>query len=159
MAYGAAGIPFTQILITQSIKQGDGVVDRYRPGSKYQLIADAMVRNNDIPTFEKVAARHQSRKEARLRRNAPSAPVDLTHSIVDTLKAMIAQSWKDHGRGPYWGEVAAAMGWDHAQTRDVMFRLRTTSAVAFTTERGSLRLVHSETPGQPKKEPIARSNY
>lgn len=90
------------------------VVDRYRPGSKYQLIADAMIRNNEVPTFEKVAARHQSRKEARLRRNAPSAPVDLTGSIVDTLKTMIAQSWKDHGRGPYWGEVAAHMGCDYA---------------------------------------------
>jgi hypothetical protein len=114
------------------------VVDRYRPGSKYQLIADAMVRNNEVPTFEKVAARHQSRKEARLRRNAASAPVDLTDPVVDTLLAVIGQSWKDRGRGPFWGEVAGRMGWDQGQTRDVLFRLRTDGAVVFTEEAGSL---------------------
>jgi hypothetical protein len=121
-----------------------GVVDRYRPGSKYQLIADAMVKNNEIPTLEKVAARHQSRKEARLRRNVASAPVDLTESVVDRLLGMIGQSWKDRGRGPFWGEVAAGMGWDRRQAHDVLFRLRTDGAVVFTVESGSLTAAHGD---------------
>jgi hypothetical protein len=115
-----------------------------------------MVRNNEVPTFEKVAARHQSRKEARLRRDAPSAPVDLTDSIVDTLKAMISESWEDHGRGPYWGEVTVAMGWDRGQTRDVLFRLRTDGAVGFTDKGGSLTTVKGEAPGRLKKERAER---
>jgi hypothetical protein len=85
--------------------------------------------------------------------------VELTDYVVDKLKAMIAQSWKDHGRGPYWGEVAAGMGWDREQTRDVLLQLRIDGAVAFTTERGSLSLVHSEAPRRPKKERIAGPNY
>ncbi|MFJ4027593.1 hypothetical protein ACIPWF_10390 [Paenarthrobacter sp. NPDC089989] len=32
-------------------------VDRYRPGSKFQIIADAMIKNNEVPTIKKVAAR------------------------------------------------------------------------------------------------------
>lgn len=136
------------------MKELAAVVDRYRPGSKYQLIADAMVRNNELPTFEKVAARHQSRKEARLRRNATSAPVDLTDSVVDTLKAMIGQSWEDRGRGPFWGEVAAGMGWDRCQTRDVLFRLRREGAVVFTDQRGSLTTAAHDAPGRPDKQRI-----
>jgi hypothetical protein len=84
--------------------------------------------------------------------------VDLTDSIVDTLKAMIAQSWKDRGRGPYWGEVAAGMGWDRGQTRHVLFRLRTAGAVVFRDNSGSLTAVRGEAPGRPKKERIERSS-
>ncbi len=37
--------------------------------------------------------------------------MDLTDPVVDKLMAVIGQSWKDRGRGPFWGEVAAHMGW------------------------------------------------
>jgi hypothetical protein len=115
-----------------------GVVDRYRAGTRYQLIADAMVKNNEVPTYEKVAARHQSRKDAQQRRNQLSSPVDLTDPILQTLMAVIGQSWKDRGHGPSWAEVGTSMGWDRGQTRDALFRLRTDGAVTFTDESGSL---------------------
>ncbi|MFC9420025.1 hypothetical protein, partial [Bacillus mobilis] len=81
--------------------------------NSYQPIADAMVKNNEVPAFEKVATRHQSRKDAWLRRNAVTAPVDLSEPVVDTLLAVIARSWKARGHGPSWGEapvVGAAAG-------------------------------------------------
>ncbi|MGC0239614.1 hypothetical protein [Arthrobacter sp. SD76] len=116
-----------------------GVVDKYRPGSSYQRIADAMVRNNEVPTIEKVAARHRARKEARLRREAPPVPVVLTGSVVDQLLVVIGQSWKHHGHGPTWGEVGERMGWDRREVRDALVRLRAEGVVEFTVESGSLR--------------------
>ena len=122
------------------------VVDRYRAGTSYQLIADAMVKNNEVPTYEKVAARHQSRKDALQRRNALSAPVDLTDSIVQQLMGVIGRSWKDRGHGPSWAEVGTSMGWDRGQTRDALLRLRTGGAVMFTGESGSLTTAHGDAP-------------
>lgn len=50
------GSPTTAWTSWQTLSTGTG------PGTKYQLIADAMVRNNEVPTIEKVAARYESRK-------------------------------------------------------------------------------------------------
>ncbi|NQD86627.1 hypothetical protein HP499_02205 [Paenarthrobacter sp. CM16] len=85
------------------------VVDRYRPGTKYQIIADAMVRNNEVPTIEKVAARYESRKNAWLRRNAKTSSVDISPAAVDQLAVMIRASWKRRGHGATWSEIRAAM--------------------------------------------------
>ena len=115
-------------------------VDRYRPGSKYQLIADAMVKNNEVPTMKKVAARYESRKNAYLRRNTQTAPVDLTPATVDQLTTMIRASWDRRGHGPTWSEIRAVMGWDRAQTRHALTTLRTEGAISFTNAAGSLTL-------------------
>ena len=116
------------------------VVDRYRPGSKFLTIADAMIRNNETPTMKKVAARYESRKNAYLRRNVPTAPVELTPGMVDQLTTMIRASWDRRGHGPAWSEIGAVMGWDRAQTRHALTSLRTGGAISFTDEAGSLTL-------------------
>ena len=116
------------------------VVDRYRPGTKYQLIADAMVRNNEVPTVEKVAARYESRKNAWLRRNDKNAVVDLPPAVVDQLSGMIRASWTRRGHGPTWAEIRSVMGWDRAQTRYALTRLRANGLVSFTTDSGSLTM-------------------
>ncbi|MFE4080398.1 hypothetical protein [Paenarthrobacter sp. YIM B13468] len=90
-------------------------VDRYRPGSKFQVLADAMVKNDEIRTIKKVAARYESRKNAYLRRNAPIAPVDLTPAIVDQLTTLIRASWDRRAHGPTWTEIRTVMGWDAAK--------------------------------------------
>ncbi|ERI35244.1 hypothetical protein IG195_19890 (plasmid) [Arthrobacter sp. TES] len=76
------------------------VVDRYRPGSKFLTIAEAMIRNSETPTMKKVAARYESRENAYLRRNARTAPVELTPATVDQLTTMISASWERRGHGP-----------------------------------------------------------
>lgn len=116
------------------------VVDRYRPGTKYQFIADAMVKNNEVPTIEKVAARYESRKNAWLRRNAKTSSVDISPAAVDQLVGMIRTSWTRHGHGPTWSEIRAAMDWDRAQTRHALTKLRDDGLIAFTTDTGSLAL-------------------
>lgn len=116
------------------------VVDRYRPGTKYQLIADAMVRNNEVPTIEKVAARYESRKNAWLRRNARTSFMELPPAAVDQLTGMIRASWTRRGHGPTWSEIRAVMTWDRAQTRYALTRLRDDGLISFTTDSGSLTL-------------------
>uniref|UniRef100_UPI003F491BD9 hypothetical protein n=1 Tax=Paenarthrobacter ureafaciens TaxID=37931 RepID=UPI003F491BD9 len=116
------------------------VVDRYRPGSKFLTIADAMIRNNETPTMKKVAARYESRKNAYLRRNAPAVPVELTPAMVDQLTTMIRASWERRGHGPAWSEIGTVMGWDRAQTRHALTSLRTDRAISFTDQAGSLTL-------------------
>lgn len=113
-------------------------VDRYRPGSKFQFIADAMVKNNEVPTMKNVAARYESRKNAYLRRNAPSSPVDLTPAIVDHLTTLIRASWERRGHGPTWTEIRTVMGWDRGQTKQALTQLRTDGLVSFTNDSGSL---------------------
>ncbi len=113
-------------------------VDRYAPGSRYRRIADAMIRNNETPTYEKVTARYLSRKNAWLRRNGEIEPVDLTPAVVERLAGIIDTSWKDRGQGPSWTEVRTAMGWDHRQTHEALHRLRPAGTIGFTTETGSL---------------------
>lgn len=115
-------------------------VDRYRPGSRYQAIADAMVKNNEIPTFKKVAARYESRKNAYLRRNAQTSPVDLTPAVVEHLTILIRASWERRGHGPAWSEIRTVMGWDRGQTRHALTQLRAEGVISFTIDSGSLTL-------------------
>jgi hypothetical protein len=115
-------------------------VDRYRPGSKFQVIADAMVKNNEVPTIKKVAARHESRKNAHLRRNAPTTPVDLTPVIVEQLSTLIRASWQRRSHGPNCAEIRTGMGWDRGQTKQALTQLRTDGLVSFTNNSGSLTL-------------------
>jgi hypothetical protein len=115
-------------------------VDRYRPGSKFQIIADAMVKNNEVPTIKKVAARYESRKNAHQRRNAPIAPVDLTPAIVDQLTILISTSWERRGHGPTWTEIRTVMGWDRGQTKQAFTQLSTDGLISFTNDSGSLNL-------------------
>ncbi|WP_217376193.1 hypothetical protein [Paenarthrobacter ureafaciens] len=88
-------------------------VDRYRPGTKFQIIADAMVKNNEVPTMKNVAARYESRKNAYLRRNAPTSPIDLTPALVEHLttpdprilgasgpRTHLGRDPRRHGMGP-----------------------------------------------------------
>jgi|GEM_PF-5634577 len=123
------------------------VVDRYRPGTKYQLIADAMVRNNEVPTIEKVAARYESRKNAWLRRNARTSFMELPPAAVDQLTGMIRASWTRRGHGPTWSEIRAVMNWDRAQTRYALTRLRDDGLISFTTDSGSLTLTDKAVRG------------
>ncbi|MHC8609757.1 hypothetical protein ACW4FP_19125 (plasmid) [Paenarthrobacter ureafaciens] len=115
-------------------------VDRYRPGSKFQIIADAMVKNNEVPTMKNVAARYESRKNAYLRRNAPTSPIDLTPALVEHLTTQIRASWERRGHGPTWAEIRDGMGWDRAQTKHALTQLRTAGLIAFTNDSGSLTL-------------------
>ncbi|MFJ4286921.1 hypothetical protein ACIPY0_14880 [Paenarthrobacter nicotinovorans] len=115
-------------------------VDRYRPGSKFQIIADAMVKNNEVPTMKNVAARYESRKNAYLRRNTPNAPVDFTPAIVDQLTTLIRASWERRGHGPTWTEIRTVMGWDRGQTKQALTQLRTDGLISFTNDSGSLTL-------------------
>ncbi|MBU8867822.1 hypothetical protein [Paenarthrobacter aromaticivorans] len=124
----------------ERIKELAAYVDRYRPGSRYQQIADAMVRNNEQPSYAKVAARYQARKEAWQRRNTTGKPVELTEDVLVRLTSSIAQSWAAHNRGPSWTEVGEIMGWDRPQTRDALNRLYTEGVVSFSAESGSLAL-------------------
>lgn len=115
-------------------------VDRYRPGSKFQVIADAMVKNNEVPTIKKVAARYEYRKNAHLRRNAPTTPVDLTPVVVEQLSTLIRASWQRRGHGPTWAEIRTGMGWDRTQTKHALTQLRADGVISFTTDSGSLTL-------------------
>ncbi|MFK0007727.1 hypothetical protein ACIQTZ_11795 [Paenarthrobacter sp. NPDC090520] len=115
-------------------------VDRYRPGSKFQIIADAMVKNNEVPTMKNVAARYESRKNAYLRRNTPIAPVNLTLAIVDQLTTLIRVSWERRGHGPTWTEIRTVMGWDRGQTKQALTQLRPDGLLSFTNDSGSLTL-------------------
>lgn len=120
-------------------------VDRYRPGSKFQIIADAMVKNNEVPTMKNVAARYESRKNAYLRRNTPTTPVDLTPAIVDQLTTLIRTSWERRGHGPTWTEIRTIMGWDRGQTKQALTQLRTDGLISFTNDSGSLNLTGKTT--------------
>jgi hypothetical protein len=102
-------------ITNERIRELAEYTDRYRPGSRYQQIADAMVRNNEQPTYAKVSARHQARKESWERRNATIAPVEITEEVMATLTSIIKKSWADLNRGPTWAEVREVMGWDRAQ--------------------------------------------
>lgn len=66
--------------------------------------------------------------------------MDLPPAAVDQLTGMIRISWTRRGHGPTWSEVRAVMGWDRAQTRDALTRLRADGLISFTTESGSLTL-------------------
>lgn len=131
----------------ERVDQLADVVDRYRPGTKYQFIADAMVRNNEVPTIEKVAARYESRKNAWLRRNAKTPFMDFPPAAVDRLTGMIRTSWTRRGHGPTWSEIRTVMDWDRAQTRHALTRLRADGLVSFTSESGSLTLPGKAVPG------------
>ncbi|WP_423185056.1 hypothetical protein [Arthrobacter sp. NyZ413] len=102
------------------------------------MIADAMVKNGEVPKYEKVAARYQSRKAAWIRRNTPESPVELSNMVVARLYELIERSWREGGRGPFWGEVRDEMGWDQSQTRDALHRLRESGGIHFTNDAGSL---------------------
>jgi len=87
-----------------------------------------------------VAARYESRKNAYLRRNVPTVPVELTPAMVDQLTTVIRASWDRRGHGPAWSEIGTVLGWDGAQTRHALTSLRTDGAIFFTEEAASLTL-------------------
>lgn len=128
-------------------------VDRYRPGSKHQLIADGMVKNNEVPTMKKVAARYESRRNAYLRRNTQTSPVDLTAATVDQLSTLIRASWERRSQGPTWAEVRTGMGWDRGQIRHALTQLRTDGVITYTTDSGSLALTGKASHRSPVKKP------
>lgn len=122
-------------------------VDRYLHGSPYQLIADAMVRNDEIPRHADVRRRYQRRKEAWERRKARSGePIALTPEVRNQIVEIVQTTWDDSRRGPYWSEIREATGWDSWQTQDILQRLKATGVVDFNRLSGSMNL--------PSQQPV-----
>lgn len=117
-------------------------VDMYSPGSAYHRIAEAMIRNHELPSLQRVKARSESRKAARQRSLERGGPlVEITPEVVEQLGLFIVASWAKHDRGPYWSEVRVEMNWDRNQTSDALSRLNQEKIIAYTRDRGSLTLI------------------
>lgn len=119
-------------------------VYKYHPGSAYQRIAEAMIRNGEIPEYEKVRARHESRKAARDRALAKNGPVELTQPVIDELSRYITTSWETTGAGPSWAQIRTHMEWGFYQTSAALHELAQQNILTFTKEPGSLALVLPE---------------
>lgn len=145
-------------ITNERIKELAAYVDRYRPGSRYQQIADAMVKNNEQPSYARVAARYQARKEAWQRRNTTGSPVEITQGVLGRLISFIDQSWAERNHGPSWTEIGEGMGWDRAQTRDVLFRVQAAGTVTFTEHAGSLTVCRGSSARQPTHIPVGRDD-
>ena len=133
----------------ERVKELVPYLDKFAPGSSYLRIAEAMIRNNEIPRVIDVKRRHDSRREARNRRGTRiGVPVDLTVEVRSIVRDLVSQSWATKDRGPSWSEVRRRMGWSYWEANEAIIRLSNERFLKSTREEGSLALdLASETSG------------
>ncbi len=122
------------------------VAGRYPTGSYARQEADKVLRGGHVPHPSLVqerlrdrAARDTARSQALAAARAQAA-ADL-HRYRDETRRFIADWRGEHGRGPAWSELSAAMHWTRGQTEARLQALKMAGDITYTTEQHSLEVL------------------